>query len=301
LAFAVSWRSPSCRSVRSPSCGNGSKSLTGSRWPRQSPTIRCRSSRRRATLPPSTRRDRRDCLCRLGDHRTCKQLRLLVRTERAPPARLPDGRHGAGRGSPGSPGSWWGAGWLTMSDGDRPPRWPWWDWLVSERSPTGVAARAHRRLCPRSPLGLGPCTRGRVAARRAVPDHSPCIGRRVVGGRRRPRRGRRPRDVRCRRRRRNRFAVAAVLTFLPAACFAALFWLVPETRGRSPRTSGRPRLSLWSCPTRRRMGVPQVGRQGCERRPYGPLSRDAVPSTTSAAMVPSTSSRPEGSRGSKLL
>jgi len=24
----------------------------------------------------------------------------------------------AGRGSPGSPGSWWGAGWLTMSDGD---------------------------------------------------------------------------------------------------------------------------------------------------------------------------------------
>jgi len=44
LAFAVSWRSPSCRSVRSPSCGNGSKSLTGSRWPRQSPTIRCRSS-----------------------------------------------------------------------------------------------------------------------------------------------------------------------------------------------------------------------------------------------------------------
>ena len=32
----------------------------------------------------------------------------------------------------------------------------------------------------------------------------------------------------------NRFAVAAVLTFLPAACFAALFWLVPETRGKEP-------------------------------------------------------------------
>ncbi len=33
----------------------------------------------------------------------------------------------------------------------------------------------------------------------------------------------------------NRFAVAADLTFLPAAAFAAaLFWLVPETRGREP-------------------------------------------------------------------
>jgi len=32
----------------------------------------------------------------------------------------------------------------------------------------------------------------------------------------------------------NRFAVAAVLTFLPAALAAGLFWLVPETRGREP-------------------------------------------------------------------
>jgi MFS family permease len=32
----------------------------------------------------------------------------------------------------------------------------------------------------------------------------------------------------------NRFAVAAVLTFAPAALVAGLFWLVPETRGREP-------------------------------------------------------------------
>jgi len=51
----------------------------------------------------------------------------------------------------------------------------------------------------------------------------------------------------------NRFAVAAVLTFLPAACFAALFWLVPETRGKEPEDLWPARLSLWSCPTRRRM------------------------------------------------
>jgi MFS family permease len=36
----------------------------------------------------------------------------------------------------------------------------------------------------------------------------------------------------------NRFAAAAELTFLPAAAAAALFWLVPETRGREPE-------SLW--------------------------------------------------------
>jgi MFS family permease len=32
----------------------------------------------------------------------------------------------------------------------------------------------------------------------------------------------------------NRFAAAAALTFLPATVAAALFWLVPETRGREP-------------------------------------------------------------------
>ena len=31
-----------------------------------------------------------------------------------------------------------------------------------------------------------------------------------------------------------RFGVAAVVTFLPAAVAAALFWCVPETRGREP-------------------------------------------------------------------
>jgi MFS family permease len=30
----------------------------------------------------------------------------------------------------------------------------------------------------------------------------------------------------------NRFALASNLTFIPAACFAALFWALPETRGR---------------------------------------------------------------------
>ena len=40
----------------------------------------------------------------------------------------------------------------------------------------------------------------------------------------------------------NRFAVAAVLTFLPAAVMAGLFWLVPETRGREPE-------DLWPAPT----------------------------------------------------
>jgi MFS family permease len=32
----------------------------------------------------------------------------------------------------------------------------------------------------------------------------------------------------------NRFALAAVLTFLPTASAAGLFWLLPETRGREP-------------------------------------------------------------------
>ena len=32
----------------------------------------------------------------------------------------------------------------------------------------------------------------------------------------------------------NRFATAAVVTFLPAVSAAALFWLLPETRGREP-------------------------------------------------------------------
>jgi len=36
----------------------------------------------------------------------------------------------------------------------------------------------------------------------------------------------------------NRFALAAAATFLPAAAAAALFWLLPETRGREPE-------SLW--------------------------------------------------------
>ncbi len=36
----------------------------------------------------------------------------------------------------------------------------------------------------------------------------------------------------------NRFAAAAELTFLPAAAAAALFWLLPETKGREPE-------SLW--------------------------------------------------------
>src|ERR1019366_5497967 len=40
----------------------------------------------------------------------------------------------------------------------------------------------------------------------------------------------------------NRFAVAAVLTFLPAALMAGLFWLVPETRDREPE-------DLWPAPT----------------------------------------------------
>ena len=31
-----------------------------------------------------------------------------------------------------------------------------------------------------------------------------------------------------------RFGVAAVVTFLPVAALAALFWCVPETRGREP-------------------------------------------------------------------
>jgi MFS family permease len=32
----------------------------------------------------------------------------------------------------------------------------------------------------------------------------------------------------------NRFAVAGLVTFLPAALVMALFWLLPETRGREP-------------------------------------------------------------------
>ena len=36
----------------------------------------------------------------------------------------------------------------------------------------------------------------------------------------------------------NRFALAAVVTFLPAAAAAALFWNLPETKGREPE-------SLW--------------------------------------------------------
>lgn len=39
----------------------------------------------------------------------------------------------------------------------------------------------------------------------------------------------------------NRFGVAAVATFLPAALAAGLFWLVPETRGREPE-------DLWPTP-----------------------------------------------------
>ena len=36
----------------------------------------------------------------------------------------------------------------------------------------------------------------------------------------------------------NRFALAADITFLPMTATAALFWLLPETRGREPE-------SLW--------------------------------------------------------
>ena len=36
----------------------------------------------------------------------------------------------------------------------------------------------------------------------------------------------------------NRFASAADVTFLPTAAAAALFWLLPETKGREPE-------SLW--------------------------------------------------------
>ena len=32
----------------------------------------------------------------------------------------------------------------------------------------------------------------------------------------------------------NRFATAAAVTFLPTVLAAALFWLLPETRGREP-------------------------------------------------------------------
>jgi MFS family permease len=39
----------------------------------------------------------------------------------------------------------------------------------------------------------------------------------------------------------HRFAIAAALTFLPAALMAGLFWLVPETRGREPE-------DLWPSP-----------------------------------------------------
>ena len=47
----------------------------------------------------------------------------------------------------------------------------------------------------------------------------------------------------------NRFAVAAVLTFLPAALAAGLFWLVPETRGKEPE-------ELWPVPTGERPSIP---------------------------------------------
>jgi MFS family permease len=39
----------------------------------------------------------------------------------------------------------------------------------------------------------------------------------------------------------NRFAAAAELTFLPAAAAAALFWFLPETKGREPE-------ALWPDP-----------------------------------------------------
>jgi hypothetical protein len=42
----------------------------------------------------------------------------------------------------------------------------------------------------------------------------------------------------------NRFAAAADITFLPATAAAALFWLLPETRGREPE-------SLWPEEARR--------------------------------------------------
>ena len=39
----------------------------------------------------------------------------------------------------------------------------------------------------------------------------------------------------------NRFALAAEVTFLPMVAAAALFWLLPETKGREPE-------SLWPAP-----------------------------------------------------
>jgi MFS family permease len=39
----------------------------------------------------------------------------------------------------------------------------------------------------------------------------------------------------------DRFAIAGVATFLPAAVIAGLFWIFPETRGREPE-------DLWSTP-----------------------------------------------------
>jgi len=68
----------------------------------------------------------------------------------------------------------------------------------------------------------------------------------------------------------NRFAVAAVLTFLPAACFAALFCWCPRRAGKEPEDLWPAEAVPVVMPDEASMGVPQVGRQGCERRPYGP-------------------------------
>ena len=70
----------------------------------------------------------------------------------------------------------------------------------------------------------------------AVPDVCAGLGDRLVGHGGSPRRRWRTGRVRRRGRRGNRFAAAADITFLPVTGAAALFWLLPETKGREPES-----------------------------------------------------------------
>ena len=172
---------------------------------------------------------------RLGHHGPGQQLRVPLRAGRRPSGRLRDRPHGRRRpGSPARRALWPGAGWPTTSGGGPRRRCAWSHGALrragtySGSRPALVAgymlARVRRSV-------LAPAWARMLDG--AVPDLGAGLGDRVVDRGRRPGRGRRARRVRCRGRCGNRFAAAADMVFLPGAA-AALFWLLPETKGREP-------------------------------------------------------------------
>ena len=181
----------------------------------------------------------RDRVRHLGRDRARQQLRLPLRPRRPAPAGV---GHGGDRGGVRSERPARAAGRAMVggprrspADGHRRPRRHRVHGSVRLH---GIRYRMGPRLYPRRVRRRSPRTLRRCAAHRVVSHVGPGLGHRLVvtagvlgavvglvafGA---------VADVG------NRFAAAGELVFLPAAAAAALFWLLPETKGREPE-------SLW--------------------------------------------------------